>query len=124
VTGLSSTGGGALTLAQSSRISAPKDEAANAIRMARAAAAVPRNKVRKFNIVLSLDLSNPSNLSPIEFGHPLSAESYAAAVLDTTNLSWDQIPMKPGDLSPVTTRKGPLLSHTLTEPELKRYLRH
>src|ERR1700692_4955096 len=43
VTGLSSTGGGAFAVAQSSRISAAKDEAPKAIMIATAAAAALRN---------------------------------------------------------------------------------
>src|SRR5258708_7445863 len=56
VTGLSSGGGGAFAVAQSSRMSAAEDDAANAIMIVIAAAAAPRNRVRIFNIVLSLNL--------------------------------------------------------------------
>src|SRR6266851_5722722 len=63
VTGLSSGGGGAFAVAQSSRISEAKDDAANAIMIVIAAVAAPRNRVRIFNIVLSLDLSNTGRLT-------------------------------------------------------------
>src|ERR1700726_507248 len=56
VTGLSSGSGGGFTAAQSSRISAAAVEAANAMMIAPATAAALRNKVRIFNMGLSLDL--------------------------------------------------------------------
>src|ERR1700680_2750848 len=59
VTGLSSGGGGAFAVAQSSRISAAKDDVANAIMIATAATAAPRNTVRGFNILPSLGLNHP-----------------------------------------------------------------
>src|ERR1700674_600816 len=59
VTGLSSGGGGAFAVAQSSRISVAKDDAANARTIVTAAAAAPRNRVRMFNIVPSLNLNQP-----------------------------------------------------------------
>jgi hypothetical protein len=58
IAGLTSIGGGAFTLAQSSRTSAAKDDVANAIMTNTAAAPVQRKSVRMFTIVLSLDLSN------------------------------------------------------------------
>ncbi len=56
-------GGGAFAVAQSSRISAAKDDAANVIMIVVAAAAAPRNRVLMFNIVLSLDLPKLGRLS-------------------------------------------------------------
>src|SRR6202045_230529 len=54
VTGLSSGGGGAFAVAQSSRISVAKDVAANAIMIVTTAAAAPRNRVLTLNILPSL----------------------------------------------------------------------
>src|SRR5580700_11920525 len=55
VIGLSSGGGGAFAVAQSSRISAANDAVPNAIMIASAAAIAPRKRIRMFNILLSLD---------------------------------------------------------------------
>src|ERR1700688_3516841 len=81
VGGLSSMGGGAFAVAQSSRMSAAADEAANAIMTVTVAVIAPRNKFLIFSIVLSLDRSDP-----VHHVEPGSAASYAPTVPDTTNL--------------------------------------
>src|SRR5882672_11624036 len=76
VTGLSSGAGGGFTVAQSLRISAVEDDAANAIMSTPAAAAAPRNRVRMSNIVSSFGF-----IGSLRFQLYLSAKPYACRPL-------------------------------------------